>query len=127
MLAFATEVSDGASLAWYWYAVGFGGQIAFGSRFYVQWLASERARRSVIPRIFWYLSLFGSLLLLSYALRIGDPVFITGQVGGFLVYSRNLYFIRVSGQETVALTSSTRQPRPEERQSTEPGDRDNRG
>ena len=124
MLAFLTEVSDGASLSWYWYVIGFGGQIAFGSRFYVQWLASERARRSVVPSVFWHLSLLGSLLLLSYAIRLGDPVFITGQATGFLVYSRNLYFIRISGEETV-VPPSKRQPRPEEMERAEPEERDN--
>ncbi len=100
MLAFVQETAE-TGLAWYWYVIGFGGQAAFGSRFYIQWLASERARQSVVPKIFWHLSLIGSLLLLIYAIRITDPVFITGQATGFLVYSRNLYFIKISGQGTV--------------------------
>jgi len=76
-----------------WIAVGFGGQALFGSRFLVQWIATERRRQSVVPTAFWYLSLGGGLVLLSYALSIGDPVFITGQSFGVLVYSRNLWFV----------------------------------
>lgn len=97
MLA-ALAQADSESLGWLWYTIGFGGQIAFGSRFLVQWLASERARRSVVPLMFWYLSLVGSLLLLAYSIRQEDAVFITGQSSGFLVYCRNLYLIRVENR-----------------------------
>ena len=74
----------------YWYVIGFGGQIAFGSRFIVQWLASERKRRVVIPQSFWYLSLVGGITLLVYALHKKDPVFAVGQGLGLIVYVRNL-------------------------------------
>jgi lipid-A-disaccharide synthase-like uncharacterized protein len=76
-----------------WLAVGFGAQVLFGSRFIIQWLASEKAGRSVIPVSFWYLSLGGGLLLLAYAIWRKDPVFILGQSTGALIYARNLYFI----------------------------------
>ncbi|MCY3592126.1 MAG: lipid-A-disaccharide synthase N-terminal domain-containing protein [Acidobacteria bacterium] len=76
-----------------WKVVGFGGQALFGSRFLVQWIATERRRQSVVPTAFWYLSLFGGLTLLSYAISIEDPVFITGQSFGVLVYARNLWFV----------------------------------
>ena len=76
-----------------WKLVGFGGQALFGSRFLVQWIATERRRKSVVPTAFWYLSLCGGLTLLSYAISIKDPVFITGQSFGVLVYSRNLWFV----------------------------------
>ena len=75
-----------------WLAVGFVGQGLFFSRFLVQWIASERAGKSVIPMAFWYLSLFGGLTLFTYALHIGDPVFILGQSCGAFIYLRNLYF-----------------------------------
>jgi len=75
-----------------WYAVGFLGQAFFFSRFLVQWLASERAGRSVIPLSFWYLSLVGGLTLFAYAIHLGDPVFIIGQSAGAFIYLRNLYF-----------------------------------
>lgn len=76
-----------------WIGLGFGAQAMFTMRFVVQWLASERARRSVMPVAFWYFSLAGGLLLLAYAIHRGDPVFIVGQASGLVVYSRNLYFI----------------------------------
>jgi len=59
----------------------------------VQWIASERAKRSVIPLAFWYFSIAGGLLLLIYALYRRDPVFIAGQAFGVFVYLRNLYFV----------------------------------
>jgi lipid-A-disaccharide synthase-like uncharacterized protein len=74
--------------------VGFCGQAIFMSRFLVQWIASERARRSIIPIAFWYLSLAGAAILLSYAIYIQDPVFVVGQMFGFIVYIRNLYLIK---------------------------------
>ena len=61
-----------------WIAIGFGGQALFASRFLVQWIATERRRQSVVPTVFWYLSLGGGLVLLSYALWRRDPVFIAG-------------------------------------------------
>jgi lipid-A-disaccharide synthase-like uncharacterized protein len=73
-----------------WLAVGFAGQALFTARFLVQWFQSERARRSVIPMAFWYLSLAGGILLLIYALHRRDPVFILGQSAGAIVYIRNM-------------------------------------
>jgi lipid-A-disaccharide synthase-like uncharacterized protein len=78
---------------WGWLILGFAGQALFSARFLVQWLYSERRRRSVIPIAFWYLSLAGGATLFAYALHIGDPVFILGQSLGVLIYGRNLYFI----------------------------------
>jgi len=79
--------------AWGWLALGFAGQALFSARFLVQWLYSERHKRSVIPLAFWYFSLLGGAALFAYALHIGDPVFILGQSLGVLIYSRNLYFV----------------------------------
>ena len=76
-----------------WIAVGFLGQLAFSARFVLQWLASERARRSVVPRAFWYCSLVGSSILLAYAIHRMDPVFMAGQAGGLAIYLRNLHLI----------------------------------
>ena len=75
----------------YWYVLGFAGQAFFFSRFLVQWLASERAGRSVIPLSFWYLSLGGGIALFVYSIHVGDPVFIIGQSTGAVIYSRNLH------------------------------------
>ncbi len=77
-----------------WIGIGFLGQALFGMRFVLQWLASEREGRSVIPLAFWYLSIAGSAIVLAYAIYRRDPVFIVSQAGGFLIYIRNLYLIR---------------------------------
>ena len=78
----------------FWLGLGFLAQLMFSARFLVQWLASERAGRSIVPLLFWYLSIGGSALLLSYAIYRKDPVFILGQSMGILIYSRNLCLIR---------------------------------
>ena len=80
----------------WWIAVGFAAQGLFSARFLVQILASERARRSVVPESFWYLSILGGTLLLAYAIHRQDPVFILGQAFGLIVYLRNLYFLRIA-------------------------------
>jgi lipid-A-disaccharide synthase-like uncharacterized protein len=77
-----------------WYVLGFAGQLVFGSRFLVQWLASERARRVVIPGTFWVLSAVGGLALFLYAVHVRDPVFAFGQIAGLFIYSRNLVLHR---------------------------------
>ena len=76
-----------------WLIIGFLGQALFSARFLIQWLASERAKQSVIPVLFWYFSIFGGTTLLIYAIHKQDPVFIVGQGFGLLIYCRNLYFI----------------------------------
>jgi lipid-A-disaccharide synthase-like uncharacterized protein len=73
--------------------VGFFGQFMFTMRFIVQWIASERARKSVFPVAFWFFSIGGGLVSFGYALSIKDPVFILGQGFGVFVYARNLYFV----------------------------------
>ncbi|MBT0957804.1 lipid-A-disaccharide synthase N-terminal domain-containing protein [Alphaproteobacteria bacterium KMM 3653] len=65
----------------------------FTARFLVQWIASERARRSVVPLSFWYFSILGGLILLAYAIYRKDPVFILGQSTGLAIYGRNLWLI----------------------------------
>ena len=77
-----------------WVAIGVAGQLLFTLRLAVQWIASERERRSVLPGSFWYLSIAGSLILLCYAVYRRDPVFIMGQAFGCAVYLRNLHFVR---------------------------------
>ena len=76
-----------------WLGVGFFGQAMFFGRFFVQWIASEKAKKSVIPNAFWYFSIFGGLIVLAYSIYRKDPVFIAGQGVGVLIYLRNLYFI----------------------------------
>src|SRR3981189_2153288 len=77
----------------FWLAFGLVAQLLFTMRFLVQWIASERAGRSVVPMAFWLFSIGGGLLLLVYALYRRDPVFIAGQAFGVFVYLRNLYFV----------------------------------
>ncbi len=76
-----------------WLGIGLLGQAFFSARFLVQWLASERAKKSVVPRGFWFFSVGGGMTLLAYAIYRLDPVFIIGQAAGLFVYARNLYFI----------------------------------
>jgi lipid-A-disaccharide synthase-like uncharacterized protein len=76
----------------WWLALGFLAQALFTARFLVQWIASERAGRSVVPIAFWFFSIGGGVLLLVYALYRRDPVFIAGQAFGVFVYARNLHF-----------------------------------
>ena len=74
--------------------IGFGGQALFATRFIIQWLSSENAGRSIIPIAFWYFSISGGLVLLTYAIWRQDPVIIAGQSVGVFIYARNLYFIK---------------------------------
>ncbi len=77
-----------------WLTIGVIGQLAFTGRFLVQWLCSESAGKSVVPVAFWYLSLAGGLILLTYAIHRRDPVFIFGQLSGLFIYVRNLMLVR---------------------------------
>jgi lipid-A-disaccharide synthase-like uncharacterized protein len=76
-----------------WVAIGLAGQLLFFARFLVQWIASERVKRSVVPLAFWYFSVAGGAVLLLYAIYRKDPVFIVGQASGQVIYLRNLYLI----------------------------------
>lgn len=82
-----------------WIIVGFIGQGMFFMRFFVQWIASEKEKKSVIPVSFWYFSIGGSLVLLAYATWRQDPVIMFGQSVGFFIYFRNLYFLRKKASE----------------------------
>ncbi len=88
-------------------AVGLAGQALFFLRFFVQWLHSEKHKRSLIPTAFWYFSLGGSVLLLIYALMRKDVVFSVGQATGFLIYTRNLTLISRNRREPEAATNET--------------------
>ena len=73
--------------------IGFLGQFIFASRFIIQWIYSEKKGESSIPVVFWYLSIFGGLGLLTYAIFREDPVIILGQSFGLFIYLRNLFLI----------------------------------
>jgi len=77
----------------FWLVIGFLGQALFSMRFIIQWIASEKKKKSIIPNIFWYFSIAGGTTLLTYAIYRQDPVFIVGQLMGLFIYFRNLYFI----------------------------------
>jgi lipid-A-disaccharide synthase-like uncharacterized protein len=90
-----TETFTWFSAHWdWWVAFGLLGQGLFMGRFVYQWIASERAKQSVMPEGFWYLSLVGGLITLFYAIHRQDIVFIIGQSAGTIVYVRNIQFIR---------------------------------
>jgi len=76
-----------------WIVIGFIGQALFSARFIVQWLKSEREKKSVFPVAFWYFSIAGGITLSAYAIYRQDPVFIVGQLTGLFIYFRNLYFV----------------------------------
>ncbi len=77
----------------WWVLFGLAGQLLFMCRFLVQWIASERQKRSVMPIAFWYFSIGGGVILFAYACYRADPVFILGQSVGLFIYSRNLWLI----------------------------------
>ncbi|MBW1846932.1 MAG: lipid-A-disaccharide synthase N-terminal domain-containing protein [Deltaproteobacteria bacterium] len=95
----------------FWLVLGFSAQALFTARFLVQWIASEKAGKSVVPLFFWYFSLVGSSLLLIYSIYRKDPVFIIGQSTGIFIYVRNLYFIkrekRNVGQSPIGLEQNS--------------------
>ena len=76
-----------------WVIIGFVGQAFFGARFIIQWVVSEKKGESTIPLAFWYCSIGGAVVLLTYAIHRQDPVFIVGQSLGSIVYIRNLILI----------------------------------
>ncbi|MBA4782273.1 MAG: lipid-A-disaccharide synthase N-terminal domain-containing protein [Rhizobiales bacterium] len=76
-----------------WVMLGFAAQFLFMMRFMVQWIASERAGRSIVPVAFWFFSIGGGTLLFVYAIIRQDPVFIAGQGLGLFIYFRNIWLI----------------------------------
>ena len=84
-----------------WVLVGLFGQILFFMRFLLQWLASEKQKRSVVPTSFWWFSIFGAAILLAYAIWRRDPVFILGQSTGVFIYARNLWLINKDRRSNV--------------------------
>lgn len=82
-----------------WVGAGMAGQALFGARFVCQWLFSEVRGKSVIPLVFWYLSVAGGAILLSYAIHRGDPVFIIGESVTLLIFLRNLQLLYLRRDE----------------------------
>jgi len=97
-----------------WLIVGFVAQLMFSMRFIIQWIASERARRSIVPETFWYFSFLGGMMLFAYAIYRVDPVFILGQGTGLLIYARNIHFIWTHKRERKNQGSSSDvEPKPD--------------
>lgn len=94
----------------FWVGFGLLGQLIFGSRFIIQWIASERKKASHIPIVFWYLSLAGGLITTVYAVHRRDPVFIIGQGAGLIVYIRNLMLIYKGGPDAQRRTEDAAPP-----------------
>jgi lipid-A-disaccharide synthase-like uncharacterized protein len=95
-----------------WVTIGFVGQGLFFTRWIMQWFKSEREGESTIPISFWYLSLVGGLITLTYAIYRRDPVFIAGQSIGSLVYIRNLMLLYRNKSHPPREGSSGSSPRP---------------
>ena len=94
---------------WYgvlWVALGLTGQLLFTGRMVVQWLASERSKRSVVPPVFWWLSLIGATMLLAYFFWRRDIVGVLGQGSGWLIYARNLWMIHSPGFSALPATDA---------------------
>lgn len=85
------NITSWASLAWV--AIGFAGQLAFSGRMLVQWFLSEKRGQSVVPEVFWWLSLVGGAMLFAYFVWRQDPVAVLGQTSGLVIYARNLRLI----------------------------------
>jgi lipid-A-disaccharide synthase-like uncharacterized protein len=81
-----------------WLGIGFLGQLLFTGRMLVQWLASERSGKSVVPPMFWWMSLVGSLMLLGYFMWRRDPIGLIGQAFGSFIYLKNILWIRNEGR-----------------------------
>ena len=93
-----------------WVGIGFLGQGVFFMRWVVQWWVSERSAKSHVPAAFWYLSLIGGLITLTYAIYRKDPVFIAGQSIGSFVYLRNLMLISRSARTALSQDHATANP-----------------
>lgn len=85
-----------------WLTIGLAGQTLFMMRFIVQWLHSEKHKKSLIPVSFWYFSLGGGIIVLLYGIHRVDPVIILGQLPGTFVYARNLMLIKREKRDALA-------------------------
>ncbi len=73
---------------------GFIAQFIFFLRFVVQWWESEKKGQSVIPPLFWYISVVGTIMILIYSVIKKDIVFIVASVLNLLIYLRNIYMLK---------------------------------
>jgi lipid-A-disaccharide synthase-like uncharacterized protein len=80
-------------MGYVWVGLGLLGQVLFTGRMIVQWLVSEKSKKSVVPPMFWWMSLGGSTMLMIYFLWRRDPIGLLGQSFGWFIYVRNLWMI----------------------------------
>ncbi len=99
---FGIEINE---VGLWWVVFGMAGQLAFTGRFLVQWIVSEKKRRSVVPVFFWYLSLLGASILLVYFIKRGEIVGTVGQTVGWIVYVRNIMLIHKHSRKPVEKTA----------------------
>jgi lipid-A-disaccharide synthase-like uncharacterized protein len=110
----ASFLGAGSTVVLFWLGIGLFGQLLFTGRMVVQWIASERKGTSVVPPMFWWMSLVGSLLLLSYFLWRRDPIGLLGQAFGSFVYLRNIIWILEGKKIGTVSASQAEDPMPEE-------------
>ena len=89
----------------FWFAIGLTGQAVFGARFVLQWIVSEYKKRSHVPTAFWYISLVGSLVLLTYSVHRRDLIFMLGLSLNSLIYIRNLHLIHKHEKQSVTVSN----------------------
>ncbi|MCC6677363.1 MAG: lipid-A-disaccharide synthase N-terminal domain-containing protein [Phycisphaerales bacterium] len=85
------NITSWASVAWV--VMGLAGQLAFSGRMLLQWFLSEKRGQSVVPEVFWWLSLAGGAMLFAYFVWRRDLVAVLGQTSGLVIYARNLRLI----------------------------------
>lgn len=108
LLAYLFNISTPAGVLWV--VIGLAGQALFTGRMLVQWFASERSKRSVVPAAFWWMSLGGAIMLLSYFLWRRDVVGVLGQSLGLIVYIRNIHLIYRSHTSTAPTVDPAPEP-----------------
>jgi len=86
----------------FWATIALTGQVVFGGRFVLQWIVSEYKKKSHVPTAFWYISVVGSIILLSYSIHIKNPVFMLGFSLNTFIYLRNLHLIHRHAKSAVA-------------------------
>ncbi|MDD5326982.1 MAG: lipid-A-disaccharide synthase N-terminal domain-containing protein [Phycisphaerae bacterium] len=82
-----------------WATIALVGQVVFGGRFVLQWIVSEYKKKSHVPTSFWFVSLAGSLILLSYSIHIKNPIFMMGFSLNTLIYIRNIHLIYIHARK----------------------------
>lgn len=102
---FKSSITEQVAGSPFWFMIGFAGQMIFGARFILQWIVSEYKKRSHVPVAFWYISLVGSVVLLSYAVHRKDLIFMLGLSLNTLIYARNLRLIYKHAEKQAASPS----------------------